>query len=124
VAGQSVAQALLVGSARSLLGGGGAAIAVAADFQFRGTILAEAQYRQAQGASFLFRIQHAPHRVTFVRPKVQEAFAVFGGDLITGVCQLEADGPIFYNHGITSVGQVLLQGAGERLCFHILIVAP
>jgi len=85
--------------------------------------LAEAQHRQAQDACLLFRVHDSAYRVALVRPEMENTLAVLGRDGIMSARQLEGDRAVFYDDGITSVGEVLLQGAGERICFHIASLA-
>jgi hypothetical protein len=55
---QYTAEFLLVGRAGGFFGGRGAPVALAADFQFRGTRLAQPLHGEAQNAVFNLRFQH------------------------------------------------------------------
>jgi hypothetical protein len=123
VARQRTTQPLLVGGSSHLPGCSSAAVAIPADLQLERPGLAKTQDGQAQHAVFLLHIHHASHRVAFVRPEVEETFAVFGRNRVAGARQFKAHGAVFDNYGIASLGKILLQGAGETVGVHSSILA-
>jgi len=46
---------------------------------------------QSKAAALHFRIEHAPHHVSFRRPEMQQALVVFARDRITGRLQIKPD---------------------------------
>ncbi len=92
----------------------GAAVAVGADFQNLGLRLSKAHHVQAQGATFHFRIEHAPHGVALLRPQVQDALA-FARDRILGRGEVKQDLAIFNGDRVRRAGQKLFQHFGEKI---------
>ena len=72
-------------------------IAIAAKIEPRGTVLPHALDLQSERRGLHFRVEHPAHDVPLVRPEMQQAFAVFAGNRIFRLGQIERDGGVF-NH--------------------------
>jgi hypothetical protein len=77
--------------------GGRALIAIAAEVEPGGAILAHALHLQPERGGPYFRIQHTPHKIPLVRPQVQKAFVVLTRNRIFRLGQIERDGAIFHH---------------------------
>jgi hypothetical protein len=55
---------------------------------------------------------------------MQNAFAMLGGNREVRARQFEAGRAFFHHYCVARLGQILLQGSRERVCFHTSIVAP
>ena len=119
------AQPRLVGDARCPSRGGRALIAIAAEVEPGGAILAHALHLQPERRGLHFRIQHTPHEIPLARPKMQQAFVVFAGNRIFRLCQVERDGAVFHhNRGACTVEEVG-EHLAERVWGHVVrIIRP
>jgi hypothetical protein len=95
--------------ARRVLGRRSAPVAVEADFQLRGTRVAETQHRELEPVLAALHLQHAPHHVAFVRPQMQQALAVLLGDRISRLAKVERDHAVLSHHGVNRAGEKRLQ---------------
>src|SRR5439155_20921803 len=76
---QGSSEFVLIGRPAHFPGRWRAPIPFAADFELRGTRLAQPLYRQSQLPIFHLRVEHAPHGISLSRPQVQKALVVFPG---------------------------------------------
>ena len=104
---------VFVGDSGGPLGRGGAAVALAADFQLRRMCLAETLNREAQDAVLHLCFQNPAYCILLRRPEMQEALVVLAGDRILCLSQVEGDRGVFEHDRTCGLAQELIQCACE-----------
>ena len=115
---QGSSEFVLIGRPAHFPGRWRAPIPFPADFELRGTRLAQPLYRQSQLPIFHLRVEHAPHGISLSRPQVQKALVVFPGNRILRSAQIESNSAIFEDNGPGSFAQKVLDSARKRVRRH------
>ncbi len=86
-----------------------APVAAAANLQFRGAGLAEAQDAQVQRVLGSLHLEHPPHHIALPRPQVQQALPVLFGERVSRLAQIEHHRAVFQHDRIGRAGEVFFQ---------------
>ena len=98
-----------------LAGGGGAAVAVAGDFEQGGFGLAEFEDGEAEGLVAEFGGDDAADEVALVAPEMEGAAVLFGGERVFGDAHVEESFAVFVDDGGGVVEEEGFEGGGDGL---------
>jgi hypothetical protein len=80
--------------------------------------LSETLYGQPKYFILNLSFEHAPHKIPFQRPQVQQAFVTLPGNGILGLCEIEDHRTVFNDDGIARAHEKVFDRAHKRFRGH------